>query len=124
MSVDRTRQRSANAFEPREDPVTLCTPTSQNAFLELLQWYHTRVGDRKYKATLSPRRCHRPPPPAAAAGAQRWRLAQHAAAPCHSGLQQGVARLSAVWTGRSGWGRVERQGVTGAAGSGPPVRKS
>jgi hypothetical protein len=76
------------------------------------------------KATFSPRRCHHPPPPAAAACSQRWRLPQHAAAACHSGLQQGVARLSAVWTGSSGWGRVERQGVTGAEGSGPPVWKS
>ena len=30
--------------------------------------------ERKYKATFSPRRGHRPPPPAAAACSQRWRL--------------------------------------------------
>jgi hypothetical protein len=33
-------------------------------------------------------------------------------------VQQGVARLSAVWTGSSGWGRVERQGGTGGEGLG------
>src|SRR5919109_2828998 len=48
--------------------------------------------ERKYQATFSPRRCHRPPPPAAAACSQRWRLPQHAAAACCSGARLGVAR--------------------------------
>src|SRR5262245_8006306 len=52
--------------------------------------------ERKYKATFSPRRCHRPPPPAAAACAQRWRLLQHAGAACCSGTRRGIARRSAL----------------------------
>lgn len=56
--------------------------------------------DRKYKATFSPHRGHRPPPPAAAACAQRWRLPQQAAAACCSGAWLDVARRSAVWTSR------------------------
>jgi hypothetical protein len=58
--------------------------------------YCRRIGNtktyRKYKATFSPRRCHRPPPPAAAACAQRWRLPQHATAACCSGTRLGIAR--------------------------------
>ena len=72
--------------------------------------------DRKYKATFSPRRCHRPPPPAAATCAQRGRLPQHAAAARPSGAQPGGARQGTAWTCRSGWGTVERQGGTGSEG--------
>ena len=54
-----------------------------------------RRGERKYKATFSPRRCHRPPPPATAACSQRWRLPQQAAATCCSGARLGIARRPA-----------------------------
>jgi pimeloyl-ACP methyl ester carboxylesterase len=67
---------------------------------------------------FSPCRCHRPPPPAAAACSQRQRLPQHAAAACRRSAPQGVARLSAVWTGGVGWVTVERQGFTGVEGLG------
>jgi hypothetical protein len=59
-----------------------------------------------------------PPPPAAAARSQRWRLPQHVAETCRCGAQQGVARLSAAWTGGVGWVTVARQGFTGVEGLG------
>src|SRR5262245_7339118 len=68
--------------------------------IEVYSSNYTLYGtDRKYKATFSP-----PPLPPASAGG-RCALAALAALParrgaCHSGSQLGIARLSAVWTGR------------------------
>src|SRR5215475_13927018 len=59
-------------------------------------------GEEK-RTAFSPGRGHRPPPPAAA---------------CRRSAPQGVARLSAVWTGGVGWVTVERQGFTGVEGLG------
>jgi hypothetical protein len=62
-----------------------------------------RGTDRKYKATFSPL----PLPPASAGG--RCALAALAALPARSGgrPQRLAARHSAVWTCRSGWGRLK-----------------
>jgi hypothetical protein len=46
---------------------------------------------------------------------------QHAAAACRNSSQQVVARQWAVWTGRSGWGRMVFQGFAGTAASQRPV---
>jgi hypothetical protein len=64
------------------------------------------------------------PPPAAAARARCWRLPQHPAAARRSSAQPGVARLCAVWTCRSRWVTVERQGFPGVEVSKRPVGKS
>jgi hypothetical protein len=56
-------------------------------------------------------------PPVATTRSPRQRLSQHAAAACASGVQQGVVRQCAVWTGRSRWGTGEPQGLPGARAS-------
>lgn len=85
---------------------------------------------RQYKATFSPRRCRRPPPLAAVARSRRWQLLrdcvgggpvrghfpQHATAARRRCALQGVARLSAAWTGSGGWVTVARQGFPGVEG--------
>ena len=46
--------------------------------------------------------------------ALRCPLPQHAAAAGHSGSQLGIARLSAVWACRLGWGRLKPHRFLGA----------
>ena len=55
---------------------------------------------------------------------RRGRRPQQAAAACRSSTQQGLARLSAVWTGGAGCVRLRTQEFPGARASGRPVRKS
>ena len=84
---------------------------------------HIRT-DRTYKrhfiGILSPAPLERNPENTPARSPRR-RLPQHATAACESGAQQGVARLSAGWTCRSGWVTVESQGFPRARASGRPV---
>ena len=65
-----------------------------------------------------------PPAPAAAARSRRGRRPQYAAAACRSGTQQGLARLSVVWTGGAGGVRLRTQEFPGARASGRPVGKA
>jgi hypothetical protein len=64
-----------------------------------------------------------PPPRAAVACTQRWRLPPHAAAACRGGAPQGVVRLSAAWTGRSGGGDAEDARVSRCEGLGTARRE-
>ena len=109
--VEKVRDIVGLYLYPPENALVLCV--DEKGQCQALE----RNGYRKYKATFSPRRYHRPPPPAAAARAPHQRLPQPAAVAGESGAQLAVARQSAVWTGRAGCGRVKAQGFPGARAS-------
>ena len=85
---------------------------------EAARWNAT---DRKFKRHFPPPwppLASGPPPPAAAARSRRWQLPPPVAGAYESGAPPGVARQCAAWTGRAGWGRVVRQGLTRGEGFG------